>query len=174
MIKRVSVATFMAVLLTQNGYATDAHHPASGERQAESRIASTPIIPDITVKPTRVVDAVILRQGSELFRVHCAACHGVQAQGAPAWRQRDERGRFRPPPLDGSGHAWHHPYAQLHSIIKYGRPKQVSDMAAWGDRLSDQEIGAVIAWFQFMWPDEVFEQWAEIDTAARSAIQRLK
>ena len=125
-------------------------------------------------QPSRIVDAAILRHGSELFQANCATCHGAQAEGDPQWRQRDERGRFRAPPLDGSGHAWHHPYAQLHSVIKYGRPSNVSDMPAWGDRLSDHDITAVIAWFQFMWSDEVFQQWAQIDVAARADVESLR
>lgn len=142
-----------------------------GSRQAAS-VASAPNVA-VPSQPGRVVDAAILRHGSELFRANCATCHGAQAEGDPQWRQRDERGRFRAPPLDGSGHAWHHPYAQLHSVIKYGRPKNVSDMPAWGDRLTDQDIDAVIAWFQFMWSEEVYQQWAQIDAGARAGVENL-
>ena len=32
-------------------------------------------------------------------------------------------------------------------------------MPAWGGKLSDQDIDAVIAWFQSLWPDAVYGEW---------------
>lgn len=144
---------------SQNRQATPAAEPASAP--------ATPAL-----RP-RVVDATMIARGAELFASHCAGCHGARAEGHPQWRQRDERGRFRPPPLDGSGHDWHHPFAELHSIIKQGRPPAISDMPAWGGQLNDGEISAIIAWFQSLWPDEVYEQWAIIDANAAASLQKL-
>ena len=100
-------------------------------------------------------------QGKKLFQQNCAQCHGGFAQGNPNWRQPLDNGRYLPPPLNGSGHAWHHPLDQLRGVIKYGRgPDIPSDMPAWGDKLNDQEIDSVIAWFQSRWPDEIYQAWS--------------
>ena len=56
--------------------------------------------------------------GKAVFEKNCQICHGSQAQGAPNWRQRDVDGRFPPPPLDGSAHAWHHSLSELKNKIE--------------------------------------------------------
>lgn len=118
----------------------------------------------------RPADAEQLRRGAQIFEQNCAVCHGQNAQGDPNWRERDAQGRFPPPPLNGTAHAWHHPYAQLRDIIERGTAAQGGNMPAWGDKLSDEEIDAVIAWFQSLWSEEVYEAWLEIDNRAREAM----
>lgn len=115
-------------------------------------------------------DSHQVRRGAQIFEQNCAVCHGERAQGAENWQQRNEKGRFPPPPLNGTAHAWHHPYAQLRDIIENGTGEQGGDMPAWEDTLSDEEIDAVIAWFQSLWPEEVYEAWLEIDNRAREAM----
>jgi len=56
--------------------------------------------------------AMIVR-GGQLFSVNCAECHGDLAQGHPRWQQLDVNGRYPAPPLNGTGHAWHHPKTTL-------------------------------------------------------------
>lgn len=100
-------------------------------------------------------------QGKALFQQYCAECHGAFAQGNPNWRQPTDNGRYLPPPLNGTGHAWHHPMAQLRDVITNGRgPDIPSDMPAWGNKLNPQEVDAVIAWFQSRWPDEIYQAWS--------------
>ena len=117
----------------------------------------------------RSADPAQLRRGAQIFAQNCAVCHGERAQGAENWRKRDAQGRFPPPPLNGTAHAWHHPYAQLRDIIENGTAAQGGNMPAWSETLSDAEIDAVIAWFQSLWPEEVYEAWVEIDNRARAA-----
>lgn len=114
-------------------------------------------------------DSEQVRRGAQVFEQNCAVCHGERAQGAENWRQRDENGRFPPPPLNGTAHTWHHPYAQLRDIIENGTGAQGGNMPAWEDTLSDEEIDAVIAWFQSLWSEEVYEAWVEIEQRARAA-----
>ncbi|OPX55386.1 Cytochrome C oxidase, cbb3-type, subunit III [Oceanospirillum multiglobuliferum] len=100
-------------------------------------------------------------QGKKLFQQYCAECHGAFAQGNPNWRQPTENGRYLPPPLNGTGHAWHHPMAQLRDVITNGRgPDVPSDMPAWGEKVNAQEVDALIAWFQSRWPDEIYQAWS--------------
>lgn len=97
-----------------------------------------------TVEPTatRTVDPVA--RGSEVYARVCTECHGEEGEGhvyPPA------------PALDGSEHAWHHPDAQLREWIKTGKIG-MAEMPAYGDRLSDAEIDAVIAYIKSLWPEE--------------------
>ena len=108
-------------------------------------------------------DAQRVALGERVFREHCARCHGDRAQGAPGWRQRLPDGGFPPPPLNGSGHAWHHPRDWLAARIRDGGLK----MPAWRGRLSEEEIQAVIEWFQSLWPDPVYAAWYQNQERAR-------
>ena len=97
--------------------------------------------------------------GSSLFQQNCAVCHGVNAEGTKDWKKTDANGNYPPPPLNGSAHAWHHSIPQLARSIKEGGIKLGGVMPAFGDKLSDQEVLAVIAFFQSKWPDEVYKVW---------------
>ncbi|HEB97697.1 MAG TPA: cytochrome c [Sedimenticola thiotaurini] len=106
-------------------------------------------------------------QGARVFQENCAGCHGKQAAGAPNWKQMGSDGKYPPPPLNGTGHAWHHPLNMLFHVVKNGSPGGQGNMPAWKDKLSDDEIVAAIAWFQSKWPDEIYRAWAQRDIASR-------
>jgi mono/diheme cytochrome c family protein len=100
-----------------------------------------------------------LAHGSTLYAVHCAACHGAKLEGQANWRERLPNGKLPAPPHDESGHTWHHPDALLFNIVKngiepYASPGYKSDMPAFADRLSDDDIRAVLAFIKSTWPDE--------------------
>jgi len=109
----------------------------------------------------RSVDPKVIEAGERLFRQHCSQCHGQQAEGDPNWRKPDADGKYPPPPLNGTGHAWHHPKLWLKQMIQEGSRPQ-GNMPAWRDKLTDDEIEAVIAWFQSQWPDRVYAAWYEM------------
>ena len=115
-------------------------------------------------------DARQVALGQRVFAHSCARCHGANAEGAPHWRRPDVTGNYPPPPLNGSGHARHHPLSMLRHVIRNGSPGG-GNMPAWGGRLSEREIDAVIVWFQSRWPDEVYSAWREIDQRAHQASQ---
>jgi mono/diheme cytochrome c family protein len=107
----------------------------------------------------RSFDFAQLRRGGELFQQNCAVCHGNQAQGAVNWQQRDAEGKFPAPPLNGTGHAWHHPKPVLIDTIKKGTQRIGGSMPPWQGKLSDSDIKDIIAWFQAKWPDELYAAW---------------
>lgn len=148
---------FMLTLLA--GCAEEGTTPVSEEAMV------TPIM-QVEVPP-RQFDATQLAEGQALYQQHCAACHGKSAQGASFWRKRDNDGYFPPPPLNGSGHAWHHPRQMLHHMIKNGSPAGMGKMPPWSSTLNDQEIAAIIDWMQSLWPQEVYAAWYGIDQRAR-------
>ena len=103
-------------------------------------------------------DAAKVARGAGVYVQHCAACHGAKLEGQPDWRIRLPNGRLPAPPHDESGHTWHHPDDVLFGITKYGlvpgkyAPSDYeSDMPAFGDKLPDEEIWAVLAYIKKHW-----------------------
>lgn len=99
--------------------------------------------------------------GTTIYEKNCLSCHGVAGSGTPNWRQRGEDGSFPPPPLNGTAHTWHHPLAILQRTIKQGGVPLGGKMPAFGDKLNDEEIDAVIAYIQSQWPEKVRQTWAK-------------
>ncbi len=120
-----------------------------------------------TLKPNPRNFASVMN-GAKLFQTNCAACHGTQGEGAPDWRIPDQNGKFRPPPLNGSGHMWHHPLPVLLSIIRDGTAAQGGTMPAWEDKLSERDMVDVIAWLQSKWSKEIYQQWKQMDARAQA------
>ena len=115
----------------------------------------------------RDTDFAQLTRGGKLFAQHCAQCHGQNAEGAANWRQRLPDGRFPPPPLNGSGHAWHHPEQELKEVIIFGR----NQMPAWNGKLGRQDVDDLVAWFQSKWPEETYRVWAAANARAKGLTQ---
>lgn len=130
---------------------------ASGTQQASATEAV-----EIKVPPRNRDFKQILR-GGRIYQQNCAICHGKLAQGVSDWRQRDANGKFPPPPLNGTGHTWHHPTEVLVDIIRNGTGKLGGNMPAWKDKLTDQEIEDVLAWIKAQWPDETYANWYQIN-----------
>ncbi len=101
----------------------------------------------------------VVNHGAQLFQQHCAACHGVNAEATSEWKKPDTNGNYPPPPLNGSAHAWHHSIPQLARSIKEGSIKLGGVMPPFADKLVDQDVLAVIAYFQSKWPDKVYQAW---------------
>ena len=115
----------------------------------------------------RNTDEATIQRGLQLYRSNCASCHGSEGQGAPNWQQVGPDGKWPAPPLNGTGHAWHHPQKALVRTIKQGTQGIGGNMPAWGSKLSDSEIDAIIVWFQSRWPDELYQAWARMDAQSR-------
>ena len=98
-----------------------------------------------------------VNQGEVIFLDNCTACHGTQGEGAPNWMQPDAAGIRPAPPLNGTGHAWHHSLANLIETIAQGR----GAMPAWKDTLTEEEIIATLAWTQSLWPTATYQAWLQ-------------
>jgi mono/diheme cytochrome c family protein len=106
-------------------------------------------------------DRARVARGQTLYEKHCATCHGLRLEGQPGWRTRLTNGRMPAPPHDASGHTWHHSDEYLFGVTKeglvpgkYAPPGYQSDMPAFGGKLSDDEIWAVLAYIKSYWPAE--------------------
>jgi S-disulfanyl-L-cysteine oxidoreductase SoxD len=115
-------------------------------------------------------DAAQVALGGKVYAEHCAVCHGAKLEGQPNWRQRLPNGRMPAPPHDESGHTWHHTDEVLFGITKeglvpgrYAPPGYESDMPAFGGKLSDAEIRAVLSFIYGHWKTkEVLDARAEM------------
>lgn len=98
-------------------------------------------------RPGPTADPVV--QGREVFLRVCAECHGDNGEG----RAND----LAAPALDASGHAWHHPDQQIRDWIVNGKLGPGTEMPAYGDQLSDEDVTAVIAYLHTLWTAEQLE-----------------
>lgn len=86
-----------------------------------------------------LASANVIAYGAEVYSINCAVCHGENGEGhasnplAPALNERE--------------HAWHHADGQLQELIIDGG----LEMPAFGEILEDQEVVAVIRYFQTWW-----------------------
>lgn len=106
--------------------------------------------------------------GKQIYVQNCASCHGLKLEGQPDWRKPLANGRMPAPPHDDTGHTWHHPDQVLFGITRnglvppYAPPGYQSDMPAFAQTLSDQEIRAVLAYIASHWSPEVMKLRAEM------------
>jgi len=119
-----------------------------------------------TYPPVPILDSGTTALGQEVYRLHCAVCHGLNLEGAPEWKTPNEDGSFRAPPHDERGHTWHHSDQELIERIKFGTTSlpdefaSLSNMPAFEGLLSDNEILSVLAYIQSTWPAEIRQdQW---------------
>jgi len=97
--------------------------------------------------------------GKKLFTANCASCHGLNAEKTVNWRQTLPDGSYPPPALNGTAHAWHHPFEQLVSQIDDGGAQYGGKMPAFKDTLNEEEKKDVISYFQSFWNDKIYATW---------------
>lgn len=112
-----------------------------------------------------------IETGRRLYAEACAACHGASLEGQANWQRRLPNGRMPAPPHDASGHTWHHSDEVLFRITKDGPAAYPegyqTDMPAFGQRLTDQEILATLAFIKSTWPPEIRAKQERIDVDSR-------
>lgn len=117
--------------------------------------------------PVPTSDSARVNLGQQVYQTTCAVCHGANAHGAANWLTPDAQGNFLAPPHDDNGHTWHHSDRVLYEMIRDGmrdplRPNSAIRMPAFGNRLTDEEIRAVLLYFRSLWSSEHREyQWEQ-------------
>lgn len=99
-------------------------------------------------------DADPVAYGGELYQQHCASCHRPDLSGDPDWKMPNDDGSYPPPPHDSSGHTWHHPDRVLIEIIRNGSDFPQSRMLTFGDKLTENDIEAILDFFKEHWGPE--------------------
>ena len=74
------------------------------------------------------------------------------------------------PPHDETGHTWHHPDAQLVEWVLNG--KFPGQMPAFGDRLSREQVEAILAYIKTWWTEEQRATQASTATPRTDAVPR--
>ena len=99
--------------------------------------------------------------GKQVFQENCSTCHGSGAQGTKEWKKTLPNGKYPPPPLNGSAHAWHHPLKGLKTTVREGGAKFGGTMPGFEKKLSEDERVAAISYFQSKWSKDIYEMWLE-------------
>lgn len=95
-------------------------------------------------------------RGAELYSQHCQSCHGGPTGGSPT---------DFPPRHNAQGHTWHHGDCELIRWTLEGKPSfeaTGTTMPAFTDRLSEDDVRAILAHIRTWWTDEQQEAQAEV------------
>ena len=99
--------------------------------------------------------------GQKLYNQNCASCHQANLAGQKDWKTKlDSDGQRLAPPLNGTGHTWHHPDAMLHEVIKYGYANIIKNykgkMMGFANVLNDKDIDHILTYVKSFWDDDVY------------------
>ena len=99
--------------------------------------------------------------GKLIYKNNCASCHAANLAGQKNWKEGlDKDGQRLAPPLNGTGHTWHHSDKLLHGIIKNGLAFYIKDykgkMGAFGEILNDKEIDSVLTYIKSYWNKDLY------------------
>ena len=102
-------------------------------------------------------------KGMELYRSNCASCHMGNLSGNPDWKSGvDDDGQRLPPPLNGTGHTWHHSPEQLFQVIRYGFKKfdpNYKGKMLGNDDLSEDDVWSILEYIKSVWPKEIKDKY---------------
>ena len=141
----------LVVLVLLLASCSDAAEPALRTAESSDENYSLPELPPETIALGEVV-----------YAGNCASCHGENLEGEAEWKQQNEDGSFRSPPHTADGHTWHHADSVLIAAIKEGGARfegmnigGSSNMPAFAETLTDEEITAVLVFIKSTWPEDV-------------------
>ena len=107
----------------------------------------------------RNFDPAQIQRGETVYNANCVGCHGPGGTATPEWRKPGPDGKYPPPPLDSSAHAWHHSTEVLKKTILKGTPPEIGSMPAWEGKLTEQQVDDVVVWIKSLWSDEIYDLW---------------
>ncbi|MFC1664847.1 c-type cytochrome [Pseudomonadota bacterium] len=111
--------------------------------------------------------------GRTVYARNCSGCHGIHAQGTENWKTKLPDGSHPPPPLDGTGHTWHHDMNLLLTTINDGGLSWGGKMPGFKNILNEHEKKSVIAYIQTYWSKRIYDTWAKNTGLRKSPNSRL-
>lgn len=125
---------------------------------------------DETIVPGDATDLDQVAFGSRVYERICANCHGAELDGQLGWEQPLKDGTRLAPAHSAEGKTWRKADETLFEVVKFGgeslKPDGgVSRMPGFGEKLTDHEIWAVIAFIKSTWPNDLqdAQQHADIE-----------
>lgn len=114
------------------------------------------------VVPGDATDLDQVAFGSRIYSRICANCHGTELDGQLGWEKPLKDGTRLAPAHSSEGETWRRGDDALFDVVKDGgetlKPDGgVSRMPGFGDKLTEHEIWAVIAFIKSTWPSTVQE-----------------
>lgn len=107
------------------------------------------------LQPAEQPSAALATRGKAVYAEKCASCHGGKLEGQEGWQTPAAKvADKKAPPLDATGHAWHHSDADLTAAIVRGS----EPMPAYGEVLKDEDIQALVAYMKSTWPAATLAQ----------------
>lgn len=148
--KRLLILTLPVSFLLLVGCADSLTTTASATEQDNEAMSP----PDLSAEEIAI--------GEGVYANNCASCHGENLEGEADWKQQNEDGSFRSPPHTADGHTWHHADSVLIEAIRKGGARfegmnigGTSNMPAFSETLTDDEILAVLTYIKSTWPEDV-------------------
>ena len=100
-----------------------------------------------------------IKNGELLYQKNCSSCHMKNLSGHPKWQNElDEDGHRQAPPLNGTGHAWHHAPKDLFQTIRYGYKKadpNYNGKMMGNENLTDNEVWSILEYIKNIWPENI-------------------
>ena len=97
--------------------------------------------------------------GELLYQKNCSSCHMKNLSGHPKWQtELDVDGHRQAPPLNGTGHAWHHAPKDLFQTIRYGYKKidpNYKGKMIGNENLTNDEVWFILDYIKSIWPENI-------------------
>ena len=105
-----------------------------------------------------------IETGQKLFEINCIVCHGKDGVGLNKNWKVKVNGKYPPPPINGTAHAWHHSREILANIIKNGSIKNGGNMPAFTN-LSKENIENILDYVYSLWPKDIQKEYNKHNTS---------
>jgi mono/diheme cytochrome c family protein len=96
-------------------------------------------------------------QGEQLYNMYCVSCHGIKGVGEnPLDKYAQDEYGYIAPPMDDTGHAWHHTDEQLIRMILEGSPRNAR-MTSYSNIMTEEDAINVVEYIKSLWSPHIRE-----------------
>jgi mono/diheme cytochrome c family protein len=132
---------------------------ACGDEKTNSKVTTEQQKSDVVASNFNQQEVM---RGEIVFKNNCQTCHGEKGIGqVENWRKALPNGKYPAPPLNGTGHTWHHSGTALLNTINSGGIAIGGTMPPFKDVLSDKDKRAVFSYIQSLWPEKIYQMWLQ-------------
>jgi len=139
MTRAVATALCVTLAMVARGTATPARQRRAGDPKAAA------------IKNPVAADAASIAAGRDIFRRHCASCHGADGKGGIVNSLVEDRGGPPTPDLTDDKWDFGSTDGDIFAVVKYGTPPELF-MGPWDGRLTDTEIWNLVNYVRSLAP----------------------